>query len=129
MQHDKQTIAELVEAFTVSVLKYSEYVLKDSNIANRHFDNYREALRRIAAHSDKGLVALAKLLDDDRIVVRVTVACNLIHFRTEKAMSILKDASKLEHRAIAMLAIVTLKRWERGTYFDPATGKATERPA
>jgi hypothetical protein len=129
MHRDTQTIAELLETFVLSVLKYSEFILKDSRVANRHHDHFIEALRQIAAHGEEGLTALAGLLDDDRIVIRVTAACYLVHFQTDKAMSVLKGAAKLKNRAIAMLAFATIKRWERGIYLDPATGKETNVPA
>lgn len=122
MSKDTRTIAELVETFVVSVLRYSEFILKDSRIANRHYDDFIEALKQIAAHGEEGLTALARLLDDERIVVRVTAACYLVHFRTKRAMSVLHEAAKLENRAIAMLAFATIKRWEKGIYLDPATG-------
>src|SRR5262245_18716338 len=120
MRKDTRNIAELVETFVDSVLKYSEFILADSQIANRHYDIFSRALKGIAAHGDKGLVALAKLLDDPRIVVRVTAACYLMHFRTEAAKNVLEEAAKLENRAITMLAIATLERWARGIYLDPA---------
>ena len=128
MHKHTRKIAELVETFVVSVLKYSEFILKDSQIANRHYDYFIQALKRTAAYGEEGLIALANLLDDDRIVVRVTAACYLIHFRTEKALSVLEAAAKLENRAIAMLAFATIKRWEKGIYLDPATGKETKLP-
>jgi len=129
MHRDIRTVAEMVETFVVSVLKYSEFILGDSRIANRHYDDFVEALKRIAAHGEEGLTALACLLDDERIVVRVTAACYLVHFRTTRAMSVLQEASKLENRAIAMLAFATMKRWEKGIYLDPATGKESKLPA
>ena len=45
-----------------------------------------------------------------------------IHYRTDKALEVLRAAAK-EERGIAMLAIVTLKRWEMGSYLDAASGK------
>lgn len=126
MHKDSRKIPELVEAFVVSVIKYSEFILKNSQIANQHYDAFIQALNQIAAYGEEGLIVLANLLDDDRTVVQVTAACYLVHFQTEKAMSVLKEAAKLENRAIAMLAFATIKRWEKGIYLDPATGKETK---
>jgi hypothetical protein len=128
MHKDIRSIAELVEVFAVSVLNYSEFILKDSRKANRHYDDFIKAMKRIAAHGEEGLTALANLLDDERMVVRVTAACYLVHFRAHKAMSVLREAAMLENRAIAMLALATIKRWENGVYLDPATGKETKLP-
>lgn len=122
MQKNTQNVTKLVQGFVVSVLNYSEFILKDSQTANRHYDEFIDVLKQLALHGEEGLIALAKLLDDDRIVVRVTAACYLVHFRTEKALSVLGAAANLEDRAISMLAIVTIKRWEKCIYLDPATG-------
>jgi hypothetical protein len=129
MHRDTRAISELLETFVLSVLKYSEFILKDSQMANRHYEDFIEALRQIAAHGEEGLAALAGLLDDERIVIRVTAACYLVHFQTPRAMSVLQEAAKLENRAIAMLAFATIKRWEKGIYLDPATGKEARLPA
>jgi|SRR5271165_5542819 len=117
-----RSVAECVNVFTDSVLKHGELMCKDSTAANQHNGKYVKALKELYGFGDDGLFALAKLLDDDRVVVRVTTACYIIHYYTDKALTVLKAAAK-EDRGIAMLAIVALKRWELGTYFDPATGK------
>jgi len=116
-----KTIGGCVEEFSKSVIKYGECILKDASQANRHYDRFINALRDLATFGDKGLSALAELLDDDRLIVRVTAASYLVHFRTAKALEVLRAATT-EDRGIAMLAIVTLKRWEQGTYLHPATG-------
>jgi len=118
-------IARCLAAFETAVLKHSEFMFKDSSIANQHFNAYTKALKELSKMGDDGLSALAKLLDNENVVVRVTAATYLIHYCTDKAISILRAASK-EERGIAMLAIVTLKRWELGGYLDPTTGKEVE---
>jgi hypothetical protein len=128
MRRNTRTLSQSVDAFVVSILQYGEFILKDSRITNRHYADFTRALKRIVAYGDDGLSALAKLLEDDRIVVRATVACYLIHVRTERAKNVLEETAKLEDRAIAMLAVATLERWEKGIYLDPATGKETVLP-
>ena len=117
-----QAIADCVNVFADSVIKYYEFILEDSNIADLHYAKYIKALKQLNEFGDDGLSALARLLDDDRIVVRVTAASYLIHYCTEKAKKVLNAAAG-EDRGIAMLAIVTLKRWETGSYLDPSSGK------
>ena len=118
-------ISGYVSTFENAVLKHSEFMFKDSGLANRHFDAYTKALKQLAELGDDGLSALSRLLDSENTVIRVTTACYLIHYSTSKAIKILKAAAK-EERGIAMLAIVTLKKWELGRYLDPASGKEVE---
>jgi hypothetical protein len=118
----KTEIADCISAFETAVLKHSEFMFKDSDAANKQYDIFVEALRQLNKIGDDGLSALVKLLDNDNIVVRVTTACYLIHYRTDEALMILSEAAKLD-RGIAMLAQITLKRWQLGRYLDPASGK------
>jgi hypothetical protein len=121
------SIADWINVFVDSVLKYSDLIFKDSNAANHQYERFTEAVRQLGQFGDDGLSKLAGLLNDERIVIRVTAASYLIHFRTDEALRVLRAAAKQENRAVSMLAIVTLKRWETGSYLDPVTGKEVKR--
>jgi hypothetical protein len=117
----EKAISDCVNQFSKAVLEYSTYIFSDSNLAGRYYNMYIEAMRKLSEFGDDGLSALATLMDNENLVVRITTASYLMHFDTAKALEVLKEA-KYAERGIAMLAIVTLKRWETGTYLDPATG-------
>jgi len=127
MERKSHNITDWVKVFVDSVLMYGDYILKDSNAANRHYENYIKALNHLNEYGDAGLSALANLLNDDRMVVRVMAASYLIHYSTDKALNVLNEAAKARDRAISMLAIITIRRWDLGWYLDPATGKEAVR--
>jgi hypothetical protein len=113
--------------FETSVLKHSELMFNDPGAANHEYDTFISALHQLHNMGDDGLSALSKLLDSKNAVIRVSTACYLIHLYTEKALKVLKSAAK-EDRGIAMLAMMTLKRWELGRYLDPGSGKEVQLP-
>ena|SRR6266436_596653 len=123
MKKKKQTIGGWVEVFVDAVLQYGEFIFKDSRIANKHYARFIEALKQLNRFGDDGLSALACLLDDGRLAVRTTAACYLVKYRTDSALGVLREAAKAKDRAISMLAVATLRRWEMGYYLDPATGE------
>jgi hypothetical protein len=123
MKNKAEPVAELVESFADAVMKHGEFMFKDSGIANRWYERSLLALKKLHQRGDAGLSALALLLDDERIVVRVTAACYLIRQQTEQAMRVLQDAARSADRGTSMLAIATLERWKRGAYLDMTTGK------
>jgi hypothetical protein len=123
----KESVAELVPMFVDSVLKHAEFMFKDSDVANRHYARFMRAIKGLNQLGKSGLSALCDLLSDERLVVRVTAACYVIPHCTERAIKVLKAAAKETDGAISMLAIVTLERWKRGIYLDPATGKEVAR--
>jgi len=112
--------------FRDAVIKYSQFMLSDPPTANQYYDRFIKALRQLSRAGDEGMSALATLLDDNDVAVRVMAATYLIRYRTKAAQEVLKVAAKMQDRAISMLAIVTLKRWEKGYYLDPETGNETK---
>jgi len=122
MNDHQEKANEYITVFSESVIKHGENMFNNPQQANHYYARFTDALHNLAALGNDGLSALATLLDDDRVVVRVTAASYLVHFKTDKALKVLNTA-KNEERAIAMLAIVTLKRWETGSYLDPKSGK------
>lgn len=118
-------IAESVSAFADSVLKHVEFSVNDPEVANRHFGVYMAALNRLAGFGEEGLSALAKLMDHENRIIRVTAACYLINRYTERAKMVLTEAAEAE-RPMGGLAIVTLRRWELGRYLDPTSGKESK---
>lgn len=123
MSKRSPTIAACVNTFVESVLKYGEFMLVNHKVANKHYGKYTRALKELSLLGDAGMSALAKLMDDERRIIRVMAACYAVHFRTEKALRVLNSATGVQHGVIGMLATVTLKRWELGRYMDPKTGK------
>jgi hypothetical protein len=127
MEKSSASTMDLVTAFADSVGKYSYYIFKDPKSANRHYRKFTKALRRLALLGDHGFVALGSLLNHENTAVRVTAASYLINYSTEDSIRVLTEAKKAKNRAVSMLAIVTLKRWEMGSYLDPATGREIKR--
>src|SRR6266581_443234 len=103
-----ESIASCVDAFADSVVKYGEFIFNDPKVANRHYDRSVQALKQLSRFGDDGMAALAALLDDEVLEVRVTAACHVIHYRRDKALQVLKAAAKARGRAISMLAIAAL---------------------
>jgi hypothetical protein len=113
----ERTVADWTQIFEDAVLKHSDFMCKDSRVANRHFDRSIEAWRALSQQGDEGLSALSKLLRHGSTVVRVTTATYLLPHRTEDALHVLTAAKD----AGDPLALVTLARWARGFHIDPLT--------
>ena len=113
--------------FREAVIRYGEFVLTDASAANQYYDRFIGALRKLSGAGDEGMLALTSLLDDRDLGVRATAACYLMNYRTEAAQRVLREAAGMQDRAIGLLAVATLKRWEKGYYLDPNTGKETNQ--
>jgi hypothetical protein len=118
-QNSERTLGEWTEIFVDAVLKHHEYMCKNSNEANLQYDRLKEAWSELAKHGDDGYSALAQLLSHKSAVVRSMAGTCLIPFRSKEVIPVLKAAASESDP----LALVTLKRWEKGFYVDPFTNK------
>ena len=111
---------KLVEQFAENVVLQMEAIYRgDSRTGNKHADKYTAALMKLRAAGDAGREALCVLLKHPRPSVRVRAAAFLLRYRTEEAKAVLEAAVSGEGVA-SIGAIMTLKRWEDGTWnLDP----------
>lgn len=111
---------ELVQEFAEHVAAQTDCIQRgDAKAGNRHAKRYTAALKRLRAQGDVGRDALATLLTHPRLDVRAMAAAFLLRYRTAEAKAVLEDAAKAGG-LVAMGAIMTLKRWEEGTWaLDP----------
>jgi hypothetical protein len=116
----------LIRAYCEGVVKHRENMYSDHVVANRYFDKYTAALRKLMSLGERGLSALGELLHNPRPIVRVVTAMYLINFFPEKAIAVLQ-AELAERGWLSPEALVTLEKWKRGIYNDPLTGEDRRR--
>jgi hypothetical protein len=113
-------LEDLVEQFALNVAAQTEAIWRgDPKTGNKHARKYGAAVDKLLAHGDAGRDALLVLLEHERMDVRVMAAAHLLRYRTTEARAVLEAAAK-EGGVAAIGAIMTLKRWEEGTWaLDP----------
>jgi hypothetical protein len=115
-------LTSLVKAFCAGVVKHRENMFTDHVVANRYFESYSEALKKLYSLGEPGISALEDLLQNPRPSVRVMVAIYLISMYPNRCISVLQSEVN-ERSPLSAEALVTLERWKRGRYLDPLTGK------
>jgi hypothetical protein len=113
-------LEELVERFARNVAAQTDAIRRgDARTGNKHARQYTSALQQLRAQGDSGREALAVLLQHPRTDVRAMAAAFLLRYRTAEAKAVLEAAAK-EGGVAAIGALMTLKRWEDGTWaLDP----------
>jgi Domain of unknown function (DUF2019) len=113
-------LEELVEQFAQNVAAQTDAIRRgDARTGNKHARRYTAALQELRTQGNAGRDALAVLLKHPRTDVRAMAAAFLLRYRTEEAKAVLEAAAK-EGGVAAIGAIMTLKRWEDGTWaLDP----------
>lgn len=114
-------LEKLVEEFAENVAAQRESIRRgDAKTGNKHADRYIAALKKLRSAGDAGREALAVLLKHPRQDVRVSAAAFLLRYRTAEAKAVLEAAA--DGAGISSIgAIMTLKRWDEGTWnLDPA---------
>ncbi|WNG62668.1 DUF2019 domain-containing protein [Archangium gephyra] len=113
-------LEELVEQFAQNVAAQTDAIRKgDARTGNKHAKRYTAALQELRAQGNTGRDALSVLLKHPRTDVRAMAAAFLLRYRTAEAKAVLEAAAK-EGGVSAIGAIMTLKRWEEGTWtLDP----------
>lgn len=93
----------------------------DAKSGNRHHDRGSRIWAELRRHGDRGRGALATLLADERMDVRVMAAVYLLRYRNEEATRVLRAAAAGEGLA-AFGASEALQRWAEGDWdLDPVT--------
>ena len=111
-----ESVGHYVEEFARSVVQQNEAIeAHDPLSGNVHAGRYLEAFRELRRAGDPGLDALSSLLEDERRDVRTMAACFLLAHKTEKALEVLR-ASAQQRGVVGLGAVMTLKRWEEGTW-------------
>ncbi|WPB82804.1 DUF2019 domain-containing protein [Archangium violaceum] len=113
-------LKELVEQFAQNVAAQTDAIRKgDAKTGNKHAKRYTAALQELRAQGNPGRDALSVLLKHPRTDVRSMAAAFLLRYRTAEAKAVLEAAAN-EGGVAALGAIMTLKRWEEGTWsLDP----------
>ncbi|HEX5746840.1 MAG TPA: DUF2019 domain-containing protein [Archangium sp.] len=113
-------LEELVEQFAQNVAAQTDAIRRgDARTGNKHAKRYTAALQELRAQGNAGRDALSVLLKHPRTDVRAMAAAFLLRYRTAEAKAVLEVAAK-EGGVAAIGAIMTLKRWEEGTWtLDP----------
>ncbi|KFA87694.1 DUF2019 domain-containing protein [Archangium violaceum] len=113
-------LEKLVEQFALNVAAQTDAIRKgDARTGNKHAKRYTAALQELRAQGNAGRDALSVLLKHPRTDVRAMAAAFLLRYRTAEAKAVLEAAAK-EGGVAAIGAIMTLKRWEEGTWaLDP----------
>lgn len=113
-------VEALVEQFARNVAAQTEAIRRgDAKTGNTHARQYAAALQALRARGNAGREALAVLLKHPRTDVRALAAAFLLRYRTVEARAVLEAAAK-EGGVAAIGAIMTLRRWDEGTWtLDP----------
>ena len=111
---------ELVEQFAQNVAAQTDAIQRgNARTGNKHGKQYTAALEELRAQGNAGRDALAVLLRHSRTDVRAMAAAFLLRYRTAEARAVLEAAAK-EGGITAIGAIMTLRRWDDGTWaLDP----------
>ncbi len=113
-------LEELVEQFARNVAAQTEALRQgNARTGNKHARQYTAALQELRARGNAGRDALAVLLKHPRTDVRAMAAAFLLRYRTAEAKAVL-EAAVNEGGMAAIGAVMTLKRWDDGTWaLDP----------
>ncbi|WNG51654.1 DUF2019 domain-containing protein [Archangium minus] len=113
-------LEELVEQFAQNVAAQNDAIQRgDAKAGNKHAKQYTAALMELRAQGNAGRDALAVLLTHPRTDVRAMAAAFLLRYRTAESRAVLEAAAK-EGGVAAIGAIMTLRRWDDGTWaLDP----------
>jgi hypothetical protein len=111
----------LIAQFAEEVARQTDAIWRgDHRTGNKHAKRYIAAFQRLCDLGDVGRDALCALLSDKRPDVRVAAAAFLLRYRTDEALSVLREAAK-GLGLIPFQAAEAIKRWEEGTWaLDPA---------
>ncbi|ATB30451.1 DUF2019 domain-containing protein [Melittangium boletus] len=114
------SLEELVERFAQHVAAQTEAIRRgDAKTGNKHAKQYTAALLELRARGNAGRDALAVLLKHPQTDVRSMAAAFLLRYRTTEARAVLEATAK-EGGVAAIGAIMTLRRWDDGTWaLDP----------
>lgn len=116
VMHSNESINHLVAEFAASVERQNDAMREhDAKTGNKYAERRIIAFRKLKSIGKKGLDALTALLDDERRDVRTMAACFLLRHSNEDACRVLK-ASASEKGVTGLGALMTLKRWEDGTW-------------
>ncbi|WP_414640995.1 DUF2019 domain-containing protein [Archangium sp.] len=115
-----KSLKDLVDEFAENVAAQTESVNRgDAKTGNKHANRYIAALKKLRSKGDAGRDALVVLLKHPRQDVRVMAAAFLLRYRTAEAKAVLETAAN-GNGVSSIGAIMTLKRWEDGTWnLDP----------
>ncbi len=115
-----KSLEELVDELAENVMAQSEAIMRgDAKAGNKHANRYIAALMKLRSAGDAGRDALAVLLKHPRADVRVMAAAFLLRYRTAEAKAVLEAAAN-GNGLSSIGAMMTLKRWEDGTWnLDP----------
>lgn len=106
----------LVQEFVEGVLGQKQALAEqDADLGNLFANKYIRAWRQLRSYGDEGREALAVLLNDVRVDVRVMAAGFLLKYRTTEAMAILREAEE-GHGIASLDAQQVLRRWQEGTW-------------
>lgn len=113
-------LEELVERFAQNVTAQTEAIRRgDAKTGNKHAKQYTAALQALLAQGNVGREALAVLLKHSQTDVRALAAAVLLRYRTAEARAVLEAVAQ-EGGVAAIGAVMTLKRWDEGTWaLDP----------
>ncbi|MBW3623782.1 MAG: DUF2019 domain-containing protein [Armatimonadetes bacterium] len=116
----KKTIEQLVESFAVNVAAQNEAIMEgNSRKSNKHANQLLAAFDALCEMGSGGREALSILLQHPRPDVRATSACFLLRYKTEEALTVLEEVSKMPGLA-GFEAGECIKRWQEGTWqLDP----------
>lgn len=108
----------LVEQFAYAALRADEATISGvGKEARKHSGRMIRIRKEIWGFGDQGREALSKLLDHPDPSARVAAAGYLLKFKTEKALSVLREAAQHEG-LVPFVASEALKRWEEGVPAD-----------
>lgn len=113
--------AALIEEFANCVAMQAQWMAQgDATRGNVFAKRYVDAFDQLRQLGDHGREALAVLLDDARIEVRVMAAAYLLRHSGNRARAVLEAASRTSG-LVGFGAQQALARWEDGTWaLDPA---------
>ena len=114
--YSPELIARWVGDFATSVEGQNRALQRnDAATGNKYAKKYIAAVRKLREAGSAGWEALALLLADSRIDVRTMAACFLLRYNPERAQAVLKE-SALQKGVVGLGALMTLKRWEDGSW-------------
>jgi hypothetical protein len=115
-----RSLKEFVDEVAENVAAQTDAIRRgDAKTGNKHASRYTAALMKLRSAGDAGRDALAVLLKHPRQDVRVMAAAFLLRYRTAESKAVLEAAASGDGIS-AIGAIMTLKRWEDGTWnLDP----------
>ncbi|MBI5027083.1 MAG: DUF2019 domain-containing protein [Nitrospirae bacterium] len=107
---------KLVEQFAEATIGQNQAIMDgDAKLSNKYANKRIDCFRKLRQLGDAGREELATLFNHENLGVRVAAAAYLLKFKTEEALRILRELSKIQG-LIGLDASETIKRWEEGTW-------------